>query len=64
MPMHSDRRMTQRWAKSGPPQRGRIRKPAGVVALLAQATSLRCAPLLASKLPDAMTMFLPGRNRV
>ena len=44
MPLHSDRRMTRRWAKSGPPRRCRNRKPAGVVASLAQATSLRWTP--------------------
>jgi hypothetical protein len=31
MPKHSDRRLTRRWAKSGPPLRGRVRKPAGLV---------------------------------
>lgn len=56
MPMHSDRRMTLRWAKIGPPLRGLNRKTAGVVAPLAQATSLRCTPLLSSSFPVEMTM--------
>lgn len=60
MPMHSERRMTLRWAKIGPPLRGRIRKPAGVVATLAQATT----PLLSSGLPDAMTMPQTMQGRV
>jgi hypothetical protein len=58
MPLHSDRRMTLRWAKSGPPLRGRNRKPAGFVAAFAQATSLRFAPLLSSGFSVAMTTLL------
>lgn len=64
MPLHSDRRMTLRWAKIGPPLRGRNRKPAGVVASIAQATSLRCTPLLSSGLSVAMTMLPNGRDRL
>jgi hypothetical protein len=39
---HSDRRQNalapRRWANSGPPRRGRAKKPAGFVATLAGAT--------------------------
>jgi hypothetical protein len=57
MPMHSDRRTTRRWAKIGPPLRGRVGKAAGVVPPLAQATSLRVTSLLSSSFPDTMTML-------
>jgi hypothetical protein len=48
---HSDPKVswlaTPRWAKSGPPLRGRVRKPAGFVAALAGATKplLRATPI-------------------
>jgi hypothetical protein len=52
---HSDRRLTQRWAKIGPPLWDRIRKPAGFVAALARGPKgPRCGPLLSSGLPDAI----------
>lgn len=57
---HSDRRSTWWWSKSGPPRRGRVRKPAGCVATLARGPKgPRCAPLLSSGLPDAMQVLPP-----
>ncbi len=60
---HSDRRSTRRWAKSGPPLRGRVRKPAGCVAALVRGPKgPRCAPLLSSGLPDAIRVTQNGRK--
>jgi hypothetical protein len=59
---HSERRETPRWAKIGPPLRGRLRKPAGCVAALAGATSPCCAPLLSSGLPEAIRVTRIGRK--
>jgi len=70
---HSDRRQsplaTLRWAKSGPPLWGRLRKPLGQSLWERRATgtgykpALR-GPLLAEKLPEAMTMPLPHQDRL
>jgi hypothetical protein len=60
---HNDRRSTRRWAKIGPPLRGRTRKPAGFVATLARGPKgPRCAPLLSSGLPDAIRAIRNGRK--
>jgi hypothetical protein len=64
---HSDRRQNalapRRWAKIGPPLRGRVRKPAGFVATLARGPiGPRCAPLLSSGLPDAIRAIQIGRK--
>ena len=62
MPMHRDRRVTLFRAKIGPPLWGRVSKPAGFVAVLAEATSLCCAPLLSSGLADAIREGQNGRK--
>ncbi len=60
---HSERRATPRWAKIGPPLRGRVRKPAGFVVTLARGPKgPRCAPLLSSGLPDAIRVTRIGRK--
>lgn len=59
MPSHSDRRLTLRWAKSGPPRAVVSGSPSGSVALLVRATSPACATLLAEKLPDAIPAMQP-----
>ena len=68
MPRHSDPRVlwlpTLRWAKIGPPRRGRHRKSAGYVAPLARVADPHCASLLASGLPVAMTTPPPNQDRL
>ncbi len=59
MPEHSDRRVTKRWAKSGPPRSGCPERPRGSVATLARATSPRCAPRLATEPLRAITVAQP-----
>lgn len=59
MPTHSDRRLTLRWAKSGPPPAVASESPSDSVALLVRATSPACATLLAEKLSDAITTVQP-----
>jgi hypothetical protein len=49
MSIHSDRRVTQQWAKKGPPLRGYPEQPRGSVTTLARTTSPRCAPFLATE---------------
>jgi len=62
---YRDRRATRQSAKSGPPLRGRLGKPAGGVATLARGpTGPRCAPLLPSGLPKTITVCISGRVRV
>jgi len=65
---HSDPKWTwlatQRWAKIGPPHRGRVGTSAGVVVALAWATSPCCAPLLSSGRPDAMTVHQSNQDRL
>ena len=56
MPMHSDRRETRKWAKSGPPRRGCRWKPHGCVVSLARVPDQHCATLLAEKLPATITV--------
>lgn len=64
MPPHSDRRETQRWAKSGPPLRGCPERPRGSVATLARATGPRRAPRLATDPFRAITAYPPQQDRV
>ena len=62
MPSHSDRRLTLRWAKSGPPRAVVSGSPSGSVALLVRATSPACATRLAEKLPASITGCQIGRK--
>ena len=62
--LHSERRMTPRWAKIGPPLRSHNRIAAGVVTTLAQATSLRHTPFLASGYPVVMAMLSNVQERL
>jgi len=57
---HSDRRLTLRWAKSGPPLAVASGSPSDCVASLVRATSPACATLLAEKLPDAIPAVQPN----
>ncbi len=65
---HSDRRQgllaPLRWAKSGPPRAVASGSPSakhsGSVALLGQATSPPCTPLLAETLLDAIPVVQPN----
>ncbi|KHS42493.1 hypothetical protein NJ75_04177 [Novosphingobium subterraneum] len=54
MLVHSDRRLTLRWAKIGPLLAVAPGSPSDSVALLARATSPACTTLLAEKLPGAI----------
>jgi hypothetical protein len=58
MPMYSDRRVTQQWAKRGPPLRGCPEQSCGSVTTLARAPSPRCAPFLATEPLRAITALL------
>lgn len=60
MPSHSDRRLTLRWAKSGPPLAVASGSPSDIVALLGRATSPPCTTLLAEMLPDAIPVVQPN----
>ncbi len=64
MRAHRDRRTTPRWAKIGPPLRGRVSNPSGFVATLAGATSPCFALLLSGEIADAMRTLPPDRNRL
>ena len=59
MSTYSDRRVTQRWAKGGPPRSGCPERLRGSVAALARATSPRCAPRLATDPLRAITTVQP-----
>ncbi len=61
---HRDRRTTQRWAKIGPPLRGRVSSPSGFVATLTGATSPCFAILLSGGAADVMRTLPPDRNRL
>jgi len=64
MLLHSDRRATPQWGQFRPPLRGRVRRGAGGVAMLAGATSPCRAPLL-SRVPfDAITMAPTAKERL
>jgi hypothetical protein len=61
MLMHSDRRMTPQWAKSGPPQGVGAGSPPDGVTSLVRATSPTSAPFLADELPAPITVCKCGR---
>ncbi|CAH0495175.1 hypothetical protein NVSP9465_00180 [Novosphingobium sp. CECT 9465] len=56
MSSHRDRRVTQHWAKIGPPLRGCSVRLAARVTSLARATSPRCTTLLGSEPHRAITV--------
>ena len=60
MQAYCDRRVTQQWAKSGPPRRGCPVKAGGGVAPLVRATSPVVTTLLATGLHRAITMAQPS----
>lgn len=57
---HSDRRLTRRWAKFGPPLAVASGSLSDSVALFVRATSPVCTALLAEKLPDAIPAVQPA----
>ena len=65
MPLHRERRATQKSVKSGPPLRGRPEKPAGGRRKSCTGeTTPRCASFLPGGLLRAITVCKLGRIRV
>ena len=62
MPLHSDRRLTLRWAKIGPPQAVAAGSPSDSVTLFERAISPSCSAFLAEGLPAAIPVDQIYRN--